>query len=199
MSMLFIFDMGNVISHKVDVVSGISRTLGIPESEIRGYCGEDFQELTRGTITTDQFWEEFSAHFRVTIEEDYLTTCFHPEVDPRMKAFVRDIKSNHHRVVCGTNTIESHYRFHRENGDYSIFDEVYASHRMGTAKPEYEFYRYILRAENMPAEEAVFIDDMQVNVDSAAEVGINGFKFVGYEQLTYELMNNSVRWEICSS
>jgi len=38
-----------------------------------------------------------------------------------------------------------------------------------------------------------------VNVDSAAEVGINGFKFVGYEQLTYELMNNSVRWEICSS
>ncbi|MCF7915265.1 MAG: HAD-IA family hydrolase [Spirochaetaceae bacterium] len=196
--MLFIFDMGNVVSHKVDVISGISSTLGIPEEEIRGYCGEDFKELTKGTITTEQFWQEFSVHFQVTIEEDYLTTCFHPEVDPRMIALIWDLKSSHHRVVCGTNTIESHYRFHQANGDYYVFDKVYASHRMGTAKPEYDFYHYILRAEKALAEDTVFIDDMQVNVDSAAEVGITSYKFVGYEQLKYELLNDSVQWETCS-
>ena len=80
--------------------------------------------------------------------EDYISTCFRPENDERMASLVLEIRDCGHRVVCGTNTLDSHYRLLRDRGDFRIFDAVYASHLMGCAKPEAEFYRFILSAED---------------------------------------------------
>lgn len=40
-------------------------------------------------------------------------------------------------------------------------------------KPEARIYQHVLNAENVPAEQAVFFDDVEANVLAAKAVGIN--------------------------
>ena len=90
-------------------------------------------------------------------------------------------------MVAGTNTIEPHYRAHLRRGDYEVFDAVYASNRMGLAKPDPAFYTFILEREGCEPREAVFVDDMEVNVEAAAKLGIEAFLFAGAAKLAGEL------------
>jgi len=190
--MLFIFDMGNVITGNVDVLPRISEKLLIPQAEISDFCGPDFLQLTTGKITTGMFWKQFSDHFQVRIQENYLYTCFKPENDLVMINLINEIRSSGHSVVCGTNTLDDHYRYHLSRGDYSVFDYVYASHMMGCAKPDPEFYLHILRCEKYRPEETVFIDDMDINVKSAEDIGIHSFLFEGYDKLIRDMKDEGL-------
>jgi glucose-1-phosphatase len=183
--MLFIFDMGNVVSTSVDILPDLSVRLDIPIEELRRVCADDFFGLTTGAISTGTFWETFRDRFGMAPEEEYLATLFNPRLDYEVTRVLESIRHQGLRLVCGTNTIESHYRVHQERGDYGFFDHVYASHLMGTAKPDSRFYRVILEAEgySKAPERALFVDDLEQNVAAARGAGLAAHRFTGVEPL----------------
>ena len=142
---LYIFDMGGVVSLCTDVSAQIIERLGLAGTKIYDLAREDFDRLVRGAITVPEFWRRFSALTGRRVEEDLWTTFFHPRPNPPVIELVQELRKQT-RVVVGTNTITPHYRTHEDNGDFAIFDAVYASHRMGLAKPDPAFYTHILKA-----------------------------------------------------
>jgi len=46
---------------------------------------------------------------------------------------------------------------------------------MKMSKPDKEIYLQLLKEENLLPENAIFIDDLKANIDSAKELGINTF------------------------
>lgn len=54
------------------------------------------------------------------------------------------------------------------------FDGVYYSHLIRLRKPDREIYEYVLADAELVPEETVFFDDMEVNVEAAKAVGIQG-------------------------
>jgi hypothetical protein len=112
----FIFDMGNVLSLDVDVMPCMAARLSMTVEQVRGYAGEDFRRLLIGAETAEEFWQGFNRHFGTDVKEDLLITCFHPVNDARMERLIFDLKAAGHRVVCGTNALEKHYRYHLEHG-----------------------------------------------------------------------------------
>jgi putative hydrolase of the HAD superfamily len=58
---------------------------------------------------------------------------------------------------------------------------------MGLAKPDPAFYSHILDQERCSPEQAVFIDDVQANVQAAETLGIRSLLFTGAEQLRKDL------------
>jgi glucose-1-phosphatase len=65
-------------------------------------------------------------------------------------------------------------REHRMDGFQSTyFDGVYYSHLIRLRKPNADAYEYVLADAEIKAEESVFIDDLQVNIAAAANVGIH--------------------------
>lgn len=54
------------------------------------------------------------------------------------------------------------------------FDAVYYSHLIRLRKPDREIYEYVLADTGLVPEETVFFDDMEVNVEAARQVGIQG-------------------------
>ena len=183
---LYIFDMGGVVSRNTNVVPEASAYLEFDGATMIDFVRDDFNELTTGKITVGEFTRRFSQKSGREIEEDLLTRFFSPELDPDVVTTINRLKSRA-RVVGGTNTITPHYQEHQERKHYDIFDAVYASHLMGVAKPDREFYPYILEKEKCTPERAVFIDDVEVNVEAAAEVGIHALHFKGAPQLTNDL------------
>jgi glucose-1-phosphatase len=65
-------------------------------------------------------------------------------------------------------------REHGMDGFHSTyFDGVYYSHLIRLRKPNADAYEYVLADAEIKAEESVFIDDLQVNIAAAANVGIH--------------------------
>ncbi len=181
--MSFIFDMGNVLSLDVDVLPPIAERLGLTIEEIVNFAGDDFDELLTGSISADEMWERFNAHFGTDVREDLLLTLFHPVIDQRVWQLILELKAGGHRVVCGTNSFERHYLYHLERGEYAVFDRVYASHIIKVAKPAVAFFRHILSEEGWRAADTYFVDDRPANVAAAASLGMHALLYESYEGL----------------
>jgi HAD superfamily hydrolase (TIGR01509 family) len=169
MFQLYIFDMGGVVSRNTNVAPEISAYLEFDGAKLIEYARDDFEALTTGAISVEEFTRRFSLKSGRPIEADLLTRFFHPELDRDVVATITALK-NGARVVAGTNTITPHYNLHLQKGDYDIFNAVYASHLMGLAKPDSNFYSYILDQERCSPAEAVFIDDFHANVEAARKL-----------------------------
>ena len=189
---LFIFDMGGVLARNVNVLPEAAARLGIGREELILLVEEDLDPLMSGTMTVSDFWERFTAKSGIPVKGEPWEELFRPEYDYSTEDLISRLKKLSFRVVCGTNTMEEHFKIHMEGGDYDVFDRVYASHRMGVAKPSEDFYRKILVEEGVSPEEALFIDDFPENVEAARSVGIKSFLFTDAGALEEELVSAGI-------
>lgn len=67
------------------------------------------------------------------------------------------------------------------------FDAVVSSARAGARKPQPEIFRAALRAVDVPAERALFVDDTGSHVDAARSLGLRGHVFVDAPRLAVAL------------
>ena len=56
----------------------------------------------------------------------------------------------------------------------SEMDHVFASHEIGHRKPDAEAYQHVLKEMKVPAQHAVFVDDLAENIAAARQVGMIG-------------------------
>ena len=68
-----------------------------------------------------------------------------------------------------------------------LFDQIFASHLIGEAKPRPQAFAKVLNALGLSPEEVVFIDDSELNVSGATQVGITGIVFRDADTLRSEL------------
>ncbi len=212
MTRLFIFDMGGVLATNVFCVAEMSASLGLTQKEFfqaagaasgdgnvahDGYFLGDVLAIQEGSMDIQTFWTRFQERSlslfpgrTVVVPRDadgkaldLWDSSFHPDRDLQVEAVIRSLRDAGFRAVCGTNTLDSHYRTHLRRGDYGAFDAVYASHLMGVAKPKAEFWLRILESESCTPEEAFFVDDSAANVAAAEAVGLRGHRFTGASSL----------------
>ncbi len=194
--MLFIFDMGGVVTTTF-AMDLLYKKLNINQKTFFSICNElkpnIWDEFEIGNISSREFWNEFNQRVLELngkldlsnvpqVKTDLFRLYFHPSKNLRTVELIQELKKKH-RVVCGTNTIQSHWENHMERGDYSFFNQTYASNKIGAAKPDPEFFRLILEAEGYPPEEAFFTDDKEENCSAAQSLGINAVHFTTPEEL----------------
>ena len=214
--MLFIFDMGGVVTTTFQMellYKKLNMTKDDFFTICNCYETHLFEELETGKINSKEFWQLFSGkigtiqrqimnetisqfeelHFSKDfdinkipeIKTDLFRLYFHPSKNVGTIELIKSLKKKH-RVVCGTNTIQSHWENHLERGDYAFFNQTYASNKIGIAKPNPDFFTTILEAENAKPEETFFTDDKIENCNAAKEVGINAVHFTTPENLKSE-------------
>jgi len=186
---LYIFDMGGVVARNTDIFPNVLSYLNIIQEEFLTIVGENLERLFTGTVSAAQFWARFSRSYGREVKEELFGKFFHPTLDREVIALIRQVKAGS-RVVCGTNTFDPHYDYHSSQGHYGIFDAVYASNKIGLAKPDPAFYRYILTHERIDPENAFFVDDAEVNVLSAERLGINTILFRDFRSLGIQIKNH---------
>ena len=192
MKALYIFDMGGVLACNFNDIPVICDYLGITEENFFIYSGENYRKLLDGKIDSNEFWARFSLKYGREIKEELFGKFFNPGIIQGTKDIIKQLKNNS-RVVCGTNTIDSHYYYLLNQGNYDIFDEVYASNLIGISKPDPDFYWHILDKEGIKPENTVFVDDTAENILSAQKIGINSILFTDPDSLKQQIktFNNS--------
>lgn len=189
--MLFIFDMGGVVTNTFKMDS-IYQKLNISKNDFSEICKKNnndiWHKLETGLISVNQFWNEYNSRIQSIekakpAETDLFRLFFHPSKNLQTIELIKSLKKNN-RVVCGTNTIQSHWENHMERGDYAFFNQTYASNKIGCAKPDSHFFELILEAEETEAQNAFFTDDKEENVAAAASLGIHAELFTTAAELT---------------
>lgn len=189
--MLFIFDMGGVVTNTFKMDS-IYQKLNISKNDFSEICKKNnndiWHKLETGIISVNQFWNEYNSRIQSIekakpAETDLFRLFFHPSKNLQTIELIKSLKKNN-RVVCGTNTIQSHWENHMERGDYAFFNQTYASNKIGCAKPAPHFFELILEAEETEAQNAFFTDDKEENVAAAASLGIHAELFTTAAELT---------------
>lgn len=110
--------------------------------------------------------------------EDILEVWCRIEVDDFMLTLVDRVRAA--GVVTALATNQQSYR-----GGYMLanlpydehFDHQFHSFRMGLAKPDPAYFTHIVETLGIAPEEAVFVDDMAVNVRGARRAGLHAIHF----------------------
>lgn len=64
-----------------------------------------------------------------------------------------------------------------------LFDVAVISAEVGFMKPDPRIYHLVIEKIGITPKEAIFIDDVQVNIDAANKVGIHGIRFISTDQV----------------
>ncbi|MFC1522871.1 HAD family hydrolase, partial [Elusimicrobiota bacterium] len=109
-------------------------------------------------ISKAKFWDIFNSGLDL--------------IEP-MNELVKKLKTRKFQVFILSNTNHVHARYIREN--YSFMDAAdgfVLSCEIGLRKPDPEYFKYALKLAKVNPENALFIDDIEKNVEGARSVGI---------------------------
>lgn len=91
-------------------------------------------------------------------------------------------------VYLLSNTNQLHYDFIRKNYSFpSRVTGAFLSYKLGLRKPEAAIYRAAARGAGVAAKNALFIDDLKVNVEGARKAGWNALHYKGGAALERDL------------
>lgn len=182
------------------------------EDYLKG-CGYDEETVRRvGNATVRSgMWPEWDR--AVIPEEEFIRKCV--EKDPGMEKeildffehdddwvweydyavdFVKQLKANGYKVYLLSNYSRSGFSYVEKNFKFHKYvDGEVISCKVGHIKPEPEIYEDLIRKYDIDPKKAVFIDDMQVNLDGARPFGFHTIQCISQEKTLDELRTLGVR------
>ncbi len=196
---LIMFDIGGVIEDfaEEDYIDYICGKLSLDKKEFGDELLRVLPSAEEGRISTREMLEKVAILFGLSFRKLEWATSMRKlaTVNKNVARLVNALNARY-RLVLVTNVSKSRYM---ENVRMGFFRKVrcgrvYTSCYLGLSKPGQQIYRYVLKKEGVRPEEAVFVDNMQVNVEGARKVGIVGVRFDNYRKLARDLRKLGIRW-----
>jgi putative hydrolase of the HAD superfamily len=193
-----ISDFGGVLtSPLLDSFTAFGEQSGIPPEQLGAALGvlwsrggaNPLFELETGRMTEAAFLRELGAEVARSMGRPVEMAGFgehffeHLRPNERMIDFMRDLKARDYKLaICTNNVREWEARWRAMLPVDELFDAVVDSAFVGARKPEPEIYRVTLERLDVPANQALFIDDVELNCQGARDVGIAAVWFRSDEQ-----------------
>jgi putative hydrolase of the HAD superfamily len=195
------FDFGGVIlSSPFEAFNGFEDRTGLPRDFIRTVNSTNpdanaWARFERSEVTFDRFCDLFEAECQAlghTVDARALMPLLAGEIRPAMVEAVRRCRE---RLVtaCLTNNWVSFEDFPADaraggrDAALGHFDHVIESSKVGVRKPDRRFYELACETCGVEPHEAVFLDDLGVNLKPAAAMGMTTIKVVDPDLALAEL------------
>jgi putative hydrolase of the HAD superfamily len=195
-----IFDLGGVVfpspfdafdayDHRNDLDHGTTRALIRTSSETGAWA-----DLERGRLTMDEFalaLEAEALESGFVLDARRLMGLVGSGLGPRpeMTRAIEHIRAHGLQTAALTNNWADEPRASQPNDihESALFDVVVESAVVGLRKPDPRIYALVLERLGVVAPEAVFLDDLGVNLKPAREMGMATVKVVDVADALGEL------------
>jgi len=189
-----IFDLGGVLLRTADFSprEQLAARLGMNRHELEEFIfgGESGNQAQRGAITVKEHWENLRQQlnyspqdFKALLDEFFAQD----RLDQELIAYVRWLHKTFNTALL-TNAWDDLRNFITEKWHLEdAFNTIIISAEVKLAKPDPRIFRLILERLEVEASQAIFIDDMQRNVEGAEAVGLHGIQFQTPQQMRFDL------------
>jgi putative hydrolase of the HAD superfamily len=191
------FDFGGVISTSpFEAFAHLEAERGLPAGFIRTVNSTNpddnaWARLERSEIGLDAFGEQWSAEAQALgheLDGRLVLERLAGDIRPRMVAAIETCGTAY-KTACLTNNFSSDDRAVSPQMArvYELFDAVLESRVLGVRKPDPRFYELACEALGVRPEEAVFLDDLGVNLKPARVLGMHTIKVTDPDEALDEL------------
>lgn len=191
-----ILDIGNVLA-SFDYISYMKE---------KGYEPELIERIRKATVE-NPLWKEIDRSDSETIEESLINRFIDedPEIAKEIRTFlknsyeivkeydyapdfIRSIKKGGYPVYLLSNYSRANFRHITDKFEFFKYvDGGVISYEVASVKPEAKIYEALINKYRMIPEEAVFLDDLKVNIEAASRMGFNTIHFKNIDQAVKEL------------
>ena len=195
-----LFDFGGVIlTSPFEAFADHERRHGLPGGFLRRLNATNpdtnaWAQLERNEVDVEGFcqrFEEEAAAAGHRVDARAVLALLSGEVRPEMLAALRAIKEQGLALALLTNNIVREPDGAAERADIAdamaYFDVVVESSKAGVRKPDPRFYALALDELGIEAAEAVFLDDLGVNLKPARALGMRTIKVTDPDEALAEL------------
>ena len=190
-----IFDMGGVIILTCDDSSrvALARQLGVSTEELikAVFSSESAIRSEEGEINKNDHWKNVLRSFgkdSVKNVTPYDETFWAGDyIDKELMGFIHSLKKKY-KIGFLSNAfkgarewVEGHFHF------LDAFDLTIFSYEVKLRKPDPRIYRLVCERLDVRPEEAIFIDDMEPNVEGARLAGLHAIQYINKLQLKTQL------------
>ena len=193
-----VFDYGMVLTADQDKEAHalLMRRTGLSFERFEQLYWADRHAYDEGKLTGLAFWQKFVRDAgldgklnQAAIEElNQWDARMWTTQNPVMVAWQEQLKARGLLTGIlsnmGDNVLES---IEREFSWLGNFDVLVWSYQLGIAKPDPAIYLYILKKLGTEPGETLFIDDKQVNIDAARQLGMKAILFTNVDRLREDL------------
>ena len=179
-----IFDIGNVLvsfdPYKYVLKYGYDEETSQEIFKIV-FLDKRWPQLDRGTLLGEDYMKsliEANPKYEREIIQTFSNWYDMLKVKEDSVEFLKELKQKGYKIYILSNFAGKEYeRLEKENDFFKLIDGKIISYAVKKIKPEKEIYDLLLNTYNLKAEECVFLDDLQNNIDGAESVGIHGIVF----------------------
>ena len=189
-----LWDLGGVILRTEDWEPRhcLDRMLDLPDGKIYElvFEGEIGHKATIGEASNDDIWMRVGEQLTLSSAELTLVRDEFWSGDQIDMDLIRFIRARKTEIKMGllSNGWSSTRRFINERWHIAdIFDDMIISAEVGLAKPDRRIYQLALDRLGVEAEQTIFIDDFDENIQGARDLGIHGIHFQGPQSVMEEL------------
>jgi glucose-1-phosphatase len=174
------------------------------ETVCNGFCtrsGKTFEQMREimrqvaklgyesGQIDTTGFLSELNRRLGIELSREDFTQIWTESFreNAEMAELLHKLRGQR-PIYLLSNTNEVHYEWLQAH--YNVarhFDELILSYKVGCSKPDPEIYQEVLRRAGRPAQDCLFIDDLEANIRAAQALGMGTIHFKGVADLKQQL------------
>ncbi len=189
-----IFDFGGVLMRTEDKGprTQLARRLGRTYAELEEVVFNGPTELPAalGELSAEQHWSSVAETLQIAQTQ---IPAFQDEfwggdrMDSQLIDLIRGLKARYRTALLSNawSDLRDYLENHWQIAD--AFDLMVISSEVGLAKPDPRIYQLVLKRLQVPAQAAIFLDDVLENVDAARSVGLAGIHFRSADQAMADL------------
>jgi putative hydrolase of the HAD superfamily len=199
-----LWDFGGVFTESpFKAFAAFERSRGLPDNFLRRVNSQNpdanaWARFERGEIALTEFGDAFEAESRSlghAVRGEEVVALLYGDVRPRMVEALRRCKSQFLNA-CLTNNVKTGRGHGLPTGDakarqvtdiMALFDHVIESSLVGARKPEPRFYQMALVRLEIEPQQAVYLDDLGINLKPARAMGMHTIKVDSEPQALAEL------------
>lgn len=188
------FDLDGVyfINGKSNFIANLGK-LGVSEVEAKRVFlqnDEMNKQYKTGKMTDEQFWSWAAKEWKLdkTPKELMELLISGYEVDQNVVEVVKRVRTNGYKtLICSSNFparingLQARFNF------LDNFDAWALSYEVGFNKPAKELFEELVKKSGFNANEIVFADDNNDNVEGAKQIGIEAFYYEGFDKFIEKL------------
>ena len=189
-----VFDIGGVLEITPDL--GVDRPwetrLGLSAGEILVRMRDIWRGGSIGTITLDDVHEALRdrlglddqtlAQYMADVWREYLGTA-----NTELIEYARELRPRYRTGIVSNSFVGAREREQAAYGFEDLVEEIVYSHEVGFSKPDPRIYALICSRLGVSPEEMVFLDDSEVCVTGARDVGIHAVHYQDNAQAIAEI------------
>jgi putative hydrolase of the HAD superfamily len=192
-----VFDYGMVLTGPQDpkAYATLLRLTGLDKERFESLYWINRHAYDEGKFTGLEFWQKLMSNADIAdknglIDELNLWDArMWTTQNPAMLAWQLELKQRGIKTAILSNMGDNVLANMERTFDWlSRFDVLVWSYQLRMAKPDPAIYLYTLRELGVEPEEALFIDDKQVNIDAARDLGMRGIVFSTVDRLRDDLI-----------